>query len=125
MKTTILFLATLGLAGAIAAPTYAQDRAKEEAPRAQYHFRQEDAPKLRKNYKNISKVDVHNRGRFVAGEVMPGDWHHRIHPVPQALVAELPPPPPGYLFGYIDGYCVAYDPNTGYIADVVDLTAIP
>ncbi|HLH38839.1 MAG TPA: hypothetical protein VKX39_06800 [Bryobacteraceae bacterium] len=45
--------------------------------------------------------------------------------MPETVVAELPPPPPGYVFGYIDGYCVVYDPRTGYIADVIDLTNLP
>ena len=33
----------------------------------------------------------------------------------------LPPPPPGYMMGYFDGYVVVYDPVTYFVADVVDL----
>jgi hypothetical protein len=33
----------------------------------------------------------------------------------------VPPPPPGYQYGYYDGYVVAYDPTTRIIADVLDL----
>ena len=56
---------------------------------------------------------------------MTGDWHARIRPVPEAVIRELPPAPAGYAFGYIDGYCVVYDPNTGMIADVIDLSNLP
>jgi hypothetical protein len=37
------------------------------------------------------------------------------------VLAYLPPPPPGYLVGYYDGYVVVYDPTTYFIANVVDL----
>lgn len=130
MRNLILFAVTLGLAAAVSLPAQEGRERQEQQQRerqdnhAQYHFRQEDAGKLRQHYKNISR-DMKNRGHFVAGERLPNDWRHRMHPVPQAVVAELPPPPPGYVFGYIDGYCVVYDPNTGYIADVIDLANLP
>lgn len=129
MKQVLLFAVTFGLAAAVSLPAQ-QDRGREqpqnqrEQARPQYHFRQEDAGKLRQHYKNINR-DLKNRGHFVAGENLPSDWRHHIHPVPQAVIAELPPAPPGYVFGYIDGYCVVYDPNTGYIADVIDLANLP
>ena len=34
---------------------------------------------------------------------------------------DMPPPPPGYRFGYYDGYVVAYNPTTQIVADVLDL----
>lgn len=91
----------------------------------EYHFRQEDAPKLREHYKDVDRVDVTHRTTIVAGARLPGDWHRRMRPVPVAIVRELAPPPPGYVFGYFDGYCVVYDPNTGLIADVIDLATLP
>ena len=139
MKKAIPIAVTLGLAAAISLP--AQERPQEERGqqqqreqerarqdqhgRAEYHFRQEDGRRLRDHYKDIHRVDVNHRGRYIAGERLPHDWHRRMHPVPEAIIAELPPPPPGYIFGYIDGYCVVYDPNTGYIADVIDLADLP
>ena len=134
MKKAILFAVTLGLAAAISLP--AQERPQEERQpergqeratqnehgRAQYHFRQQDAGRLRQNYRGIDRVDVNRRGHFAAGERLPSDWHRRMRPVPESVIVELPPPPPGYVFGYLDGYCVVYDPNTGHIADVIDLT---
>jgi hypothetical protein len=44
-----------------------------------------------------------------------------MHAVPVALVRDLPAIPPGCAIGYIDGYCVVYDPGTLEIVDVVDL----
>ncbi|MEO8126977.1 MAG: hypothetical protein ABJF23_08970 [Bryobacteraceae bacterium] len=41
--------------------------------------------------------------------------------VPPAYYRDVPPPPPGYRFGYYDGYVVAYDPTTQIVADVLDL----
>jgi Ni/Co efflux regulator RcnB len=143
MKKALLFAASLGLAAAISLPAQErpperqqergqQERAQQERgkdqehARGEYHFRQEDAPKLRQHYKNINRdMRERDRGHFVAGERLTGDWHKRMHPVPETVIAELPPPPPGYVFGYIDGYCVVYDPRTGYIADVIDLSNLP
>jgi Ni/Co efflux regulator RcnB len=108
---------------------YSQERHEEQTNREEqheeYHFRPEDAPKLRQHYKNIEKVDVAHRGEFRSGGRLPDDWRKRMHSVPVAVVRELPPPPPGYVFGYIDGYCVAYNPTTLLIADVIDLATLP
>jgi len=41
--------------------------------------------------------------------------------VPSSSYRTLPPPPPGYRFGYYDGYVVAYNPTTQIVADVLDL----
>ncbi len=61
------------------------------------------------------------RPAFVPGYVIPRAY--AIEPVPQAYWAGQPPPPPGYQYGYYDGYVVAYDPTTRIIADVMDLVA--
>jgi hypothetical protein len=129
------FISALGLAFAGAA--LAQDREREqrdqrdqrdqkenrgqEHGRAEYHFRHEDAGRLRQHYPDMEHVDTRHRGRLVAGERLTGDWRERIRPVPVDVVRELPPAPPGVVFGYIDGYVIAYDPDSGYISDVLDL----
>ena len=123
LYTALFVLGTVALTGV---PSHAQ---KEPSPssdqkRAEYHFRKEDAAKLKQHYDNISKVDVRGRHELTSGGRLPDDWRGRMHPVPADVVRELPPAPQGYVFGYIDGYCVAYDPGTGYIADVIDLTSL-
>jgi hypothetical protein len=124
MKTQFI-LATVAAVGLLVPATYAspipQEREQKEAPKAQYHFRQEDAAKLRENYKGIEKVDRNSRPHFVAGGHLPDGWRARISPVPTTVIAELPAIPAGYVAGYIDGYAVIYDPNTGVIVDVIDL----
>lgn len=105
-----------------------QERHEEAHAKAEehheYHFRHEDAAKLRQHYKKIEHVDVAHRTAFVAGAHLPENWHGRMHAVPVAVIRELPPAPPGYVFGYIDGYCVVYDPATLLIADVIDLATL-
>jgi len=56
---------------------------------------------------------------FVRGQAIPSGY--TIQAVPQAYYQGVPPPPPGYRYGYSDGYVVAYDPTTRIVADVLDL----
>jgi len=46
---------------------------------------------------------------------------YAIRPVPQTYWRSMPPPPPGYQYGYYDGYVMAYNPTTRIVADVMDL----
>lgn len=86
-----------------------------------YRFRPEDARVLRDHYPNWDSLDLSRRANYVVGGKMPPDWRSRIQPVPIDAVRSLALPPSGYVFGYIDGYCVAYDPDTLVIADAIDL----
>jgi hypothetical protein len=122
----------LGMAGFILSPVssiYAdppQEHSREKAAH-EYHFRQEDAGKLREHYKDIDHIDREHRTmhheRYVAGGHLPDDWKRHIHPVPAALIHELPPVPHGLAIGYIDVYCVVYEPGTLEIVDVIDLAS--
>jgi Ni/Co efflux regulator RcnB len=85
-----------------------------------YRFRNNDYPDLRKHYKGPRRFKG-ARPRYAPGQYLPVDWHRRIRPVPVMVIRQLPPPPPGYQFGYIDGYAVCYDPTTRIIADVLDI----
>lgn len=102
-------------------PGSALAQARREEHRPEYHFREEDSPKLREQYKEIDKVDRGHREHFVVGGRLPGDWRHHIRPVPVEVIHELPPIPAGYEVGYYDGYAVVYDPATGYTLEVLDL----
>jgi hypothetical protein len=65
-----------------------------------------------------------NRGRrpvFVIGGYIPFGDRGYFRPVPPHLLGYLPPPPPGYVIGYFDGYCVVYDPISFTILSFVDL----
>jgi len=65
-----------------------------------------------------------NRGRrpvFVVGGFIPFGDRGYFRPLPPPLMTYMPPPPPGYVIGYFDGYAVVYDPISYTILSVVDL----
>ncbi len=100
----------------------AQSRQHYDHP--QYHFRTEDGERLASRYNDSAQWrDRRDRHEYYEGQRLEGDWQTRIRPVPQEYYRELPPPPPGYVFGYSDGYAVAYNPTTRIVADVIDLAA--
>jgi Ni/Co efflux regulator RcnB len=87
-----------------------------------FHFRDEDRRHFEPHYqKDIERWRSHPHGRpqFIRGQRIPPNY--RFQPVPRTYYAEVPPPPPGYQYGYYDGYVVAYDPTTRIVADVLDL----
>jgi Ni/Co efflux regulator RcnB len=89
-----------------------------------YHFRDEDRNRFSAHYRsNLRQYEQHpdRRHQIRAGERLPSDYRTRLKPVPQSYYRGVPPPPPGYRFGYYDGYVVAYDPTTQIVADVLDL----
>ncbi len=85
-----------------------------------WRFRHQD----RDHFYGYYRHDVdHWKGKkrpvFVRGEAIPRGY--TIQAVPRSQWQEIPPPPPGYQYGYYDGYVVAYDPTTRIVADVLDL----
>jgi len=89
-----------------------------------YHFRDEDRNRFSTHYRsNLRQYEQHpdRRHQIRAGERLPSDYRTRLKPVPESYYRGVPPPPPGYRFGYYDGYVVAYDPATQVVADVLDL----
>jgi Ni/Co efflux regulator RcnB len=86
-----------------------------------FHFRDQDRGHFAPHYQKDINHWQHNshRPRFERGERIPSNY--RFQPVPRSYYSEVPPPPPGYQYGYYGGYVVAYDPTTRVIADVLDL----
>jgi Ni/Co efflux regulator RcnB len=87
-----------------------------------FHFRDQDRGHFAVHYRsdiNRWRRRPQARPHFVRGQRIPNNYRLRV--VPQAYYASVPPPPPGYQYGYYDGYVVAYDPTTRIIADVLDL----
>jgi Ni/Co efflux regulator RcnB len=86
-----------------------------------YHFRPDDRNNFRNHYQSNLRQWQNNprRPHFNAGDRLPGNY--RIQAVPSSYYRGVPPPPPGYRFGYYDGYVVSYNPTTRIIADVLDL----
>ncbi len=121
-----LFVLALG-AGLAIAPTVSVAFAapQREHAVAQYHFRAADQAKLRDhyrgNFRQTDHIDVAHRTAFRVGMRLSGDWRARIHPVPEAIIGELPPIPAGLEIGYLDGYAIVYDPGTGEIVETLDV----
>lgn len=88
-----------------------------------YHFRDGDRLRLRDNYHRHLQVIAHDHHRpyFVPGHVMQHAYRPHITPVPVHVLRTLPPPPPGYVIGYYQGYNVVYDPATYVILSAIDL----
>ena len=90
---------------------------------AKKYFRDEDRQHFYSYYRQ--DADRWRGGRrpvFVPGQYIAREYI--VRPVPRAYWVDVaPPPPPGYQYGYYEGYVVAYNPTTRIIADVLDLVA--
>jgi hypothetical protein len=85
-----------------------------------WRFQQQDRQHFYSHYRrDADRWRGRKRPHFVRGQAIPRGYV--IQPVPQAYWQNVPPPPPGYQYGYYDGYVVAYNPTTRIIADVLDL----
>ncbi len=91
-------------------------------PPQNFQFHDQDRNQFQGHYKkDVRKFQSHpgNRPHFERGQRAPDNY--RFKPVPASYYRHATPPPPGYQYGYYDGYVVAYDPTTRIIADVLDL----
>jgi hypothetical protein len=86
-----------------------------------FHFRDEDRGHFYAHYReDADRWRGHHRPVFVPGHYVPQSYY--VRPVPQSYwVGAVPAPPPGYSYGYYQGYVVAYNPTTRIIADVIDI----
>ena len=88
--------------------------------RGDYHFQSDDRGRLYAHYRSdADQWRGRRRPVFVTGRAIPRQYVFR--PVPQSYWVGAPPPPPGYQYGYYEGYVVAYNPTTRIIGDVLDL----
>jgi hypothetical protein len=88
---------------------------------AHYQFKGDAKAKLRSSYKNITTVNRSSRVTIMRQQVLPVEIRTQIEPVPVEVVSYLGPPPAGFVFGFVNGYCVVYDPNTFFVIEVIDL----
>ncbi|MHB1698910.1 MAG: hypothetical protein ACYCSN_02055 [Acidobacteriaceae bacterium] len=87
-----------------------------------FRFRGQDRARFQSRYRtDIGHWRNHPEGRpyFAPGQRIPNNYW--VQPVPQSYDAGIPLPPPGYQYGYSNGYIVAYNPATRIVADVMDL----
>jgi len=72
-------------------------------------------------YRNLGYINRAHRPVWAIGGFLPYSYIPYLTPLPPHLYGYLPPPPPGYMMGYFQGYVVVYDPRTGFIVNIVDL----
>ena len=87
-----------------------------------FHFRDQDRQTFQSHYsKDVERWNKRPQARpqFRPGQRIPSNYHVQV--VPQSYYRSAAPPPPGYRYGYYNGYVVAYNPTTRIIADVLDL----
>lgn len=89
-----------------------------------YHFRDADRYRLQSQYqRSLRGVRHDHRPYFQPGYAVIPAYRPYITPVPVHVLRTLPPPPPGYVIGYYQGYNVVYDPATYVILTAIDLLA--
>lgn len=87
-----------------------------------YSWRPGDYDRMRRYYRrNFGYINRGRRPIFVIGGYIPFGDRGYFTPIPPGLLTYLPPPPPGYVIGYFDGYAVVYDPVTFEIISFADL----
>jgi Ni/Co efflux regulator RcnB len=91
--------------------------------RPDFHFDQNNRNQFAQHYGNDARRWQNNKRRpnFTPGYVIPRTY--AVRPVPRSYWNGMAAPPPGYQYGYYDGYVVAYNPTTRIVADVLDIVA--
>lgn len=119
-------LLTLALSAALASVPVCASAAssyQDKGARVTYHFSPQDKSHLRPHYL-AEHPNMRNQHRWAwhRGVNLPDGWRDRVEPLADADIAVLaPPPPPGYEFGYFDGWAIVYDPHTGVVLDAMNL----
>lgn len=106
------------------AKKYGYDEGRRMPPgQAKKVFRDQDRSNFYAHYRrDADRWRGHRRPVFVPGQVIERTYY--VQPVPRTYwVGVAPPPPPGYQYGYYEGYVVAYNPTTRVVGDVLDLVA--
>jgi hypothetical protein len=97
-------------------------QAKKYDRQDDWRFRNEDRDRFYSHYRgDVNRWRGRKRPAFARGYVIPNSYY--VRPVPPSYWQGAPPPPPGYQYGYYDGYVVAYNPTTRIVADVMDLVS--
>lgn len=90
---------------------------------AKRYFRDDDRDRFYAHYRyDADRWRGRPRVVFVPGAYI--ERTYVVRPVPRSYwVGVVAVPPPGYTYGYVNGYVVAWNPTTRVVADVLDLAA--
>jgi hypothetical protein len=69
----------------------------------------------------LTHVDRGHRPHWAVGGFIDRGQITYIQPVPAEVIVGFPAAPSGLIWGYWEGYCILYDPNTLEIVYVIDL----
>lgn len=97
------------------------DNGKRGKHDSDFRFQDQDRDRFESHYReDVERWRIRPQGRhkFYRGQRIPDNYRFIVVPGTYYVQA---PPPPGYQYGYYDGYVVAYNPTTRVIADVLDL----
>jgi hypothetical protein len=72
------------------------------------------APQVRKLPPGLAK-------KYARTGKLPSGWDKKMQPIPVAVEQQLAPIPAGYRRGFVDGFVVVYNPQTGLMIDTVAL----
>ena len=86
-----------------------------------HYFRREDYGPIQRYYTGPRDLPPGLRKKYYRTGKLPPGWEKKIQPFPSELVRLLPPLPPNYERGYIDGVAVVYDRTSRIIFDSIDL----
>ncbi len=97
-----------------------KDDGGEDAQASPY-FREQDYSYLSRYYSGPRDLPPGLRKKYRRSGTLPPGWQKRFTQMPPIVVQQLPPLPPNYQRGYLDGYAVVVDPRTRVIVDAVDI----
>ena len=84
------------------------------------YFRPQDARVIEEYYSPRHRdLPPGLRKKYYRTGHLPPGWERKIEPVPVVVERQLPPLPPEYRRGFIDGNVVVYSPRSGIMIDVV------
>ncbi len=78
-------------------------------------------PGLAKRLRRTGELPAGWQEKCVRGEVLPVEVHKRCHPLPDGIIVQLLPPPPGTVLVAIDGKVLRLGYPTREILDVFDV----
>jgi Ni/Co efflux regulator RcnB len=88
-----------------------------EAARNWYNGHRDHPPE---GFRTSDRLDRDAEAHLRVGVVIDNDFRRRVHPVPEDLLATLPPPPAGYRYVVIGGHIMLVD-HEWRVHDIINI----